>query len=178
MRDKNFHIEKSGRFAVRFFQFIICFILWFFIGRLGSTFMSGDIINFLWFLTITSPIAIIWNVGMYSAPIVLKSWTSRRIIIIEGLLDIFMTVLWVATFIAACVYVAPHCAPGHKNPTAIENEYCARNNWVVLFAFLETSAWIVSVLLDLSAFYSGVVKKPDVDPEALLEIRRSARGHY
>lgn len=137
--------------------------------------MTKSMIDLIFFMSIGSPFVAAWNVLMYLIPWFMKSWTSRKILAFELFFDTVFMVLWTCSFIAAAYYIAPVCAPGMS---LSGNGVCTQNNWVVAFAFFESVAWITSFVLDIISFYKGVIAKPDVDPEALLEIRRSARGRF
>ena len=166
---KNFDIDKGTRFAARFFQFILAIMVLAFAGSISND-MFGSWSSFIMFLAVTGLLATTWNVIVYALPWLFKAWSSRRIILVETFFDCFYVTLWIVCAIGTATVVG-------ANALLDENQIdIGRCRWLVVFCFLLLITWIVNFALDVWAIYKGMMKSADVDPEALLEIRRSARG--
>jgi hypothetical protein len=182
---RNFQIDKMGRFANRFFQVILCFIMWYFISQLGASasknlnavYLTPSALNLFWFLTIMGPIVSVWNAAMYMAPWFSKAWSSRRIIIVEGVGDACFSVIWTIAFVYGATIAGKNCSCAVTRSCLLSDvmAVCDKTNWLIAFSCFISVSWIAALVYDVHAFYKGVIKTEDIDPETLLEVHRSAR---
>lgn len=181
---KHFEIDKTGRFAARGFQMLLCFVLYYFLVIVGESttkdktkiYLTQSSVNFTWFLAIASPIASAAGVLLYVTPMLFKSFSSRRILLIEAVADMFFGFMWVSIFIANAAAAGSNCSCLTSSTcTDMVRGLCVQTNWLVAFNFFIACAWVASVVFDALSFWKGVVSKEEVDPETLLEVHRSAR---
>lgn len=180
---KNFEIDKLWRFSSRGFSILLSFIMWYFLSELNSAknqtdstvYMSREALNMFWFLTIGGPIISVWNIAIYLAPFLTKAWSSRKILIIESVSDVLMSLFWMGTFVYAAGQAIHTCTCPQTGCTDIVKKICDKTNWLVAFAFFATLSWTISLIYDIISFYKGVFQREEVDPETLLEVQRTAR---
>ncbi|KAI8814891.1 hypothetical protein BJ742DRAFT_671315 [Cladochytrium replicatum] len=169
---KNFKIEKLPRFAVRFFQIVVAFGSFFFLGRQDSTLLTPRdlwaIINYTWFLSIVSPIISVILVVQYFAPWLTKTWTSRRMLIFESICDVTITFLWIICFSVAASRMGTDCPPGTSTS-------CDRFNWVLAFEVLSFVFWFAAIVFDVLGLLKGIWGYGEQIPDDVVELNSAAR---
>ncbi|KAJ3417170.1 hypothetical protein HDV05_006376 [Chytridiales sp. JEL 0842] len=135
---RNFPIKKKVRFANRFFQIAIALASYYFLGRQSNELMSAKglwpIINFNWFVAAAAPIVSGAVVAQYFLPIIITNWNSRKILAFELLMDVSMTVLWIACFSSEVIRMGNDCPPGTSSA-------CDVFNWVLAWNILRLVAF-------------------------------------
>ncbi|TPX37336.1 hypothetical protein SeMB42_g06933 [Synchytrium endobioticum] len=143
---KNFKVHKWTRFSARGFELFVSVILMALLGKTPSTLANGNdvsgIVNTGFAISAISLLVAGFGILMYALPFFLHSWTSRRVLIIELTMDIIMTALFAATFVAAAVNT---CPPGK----------CDSFNWDVVFLTADVLCYAVSVFLDVWSLLRG-----------------------
>ncbi|KAJ3045680.1 hypothetical protein HDV00_007806 [Rhizophlyctis rosea] len=172
---RNFTIEKPGRFGARFFQIFCALAAWYFLAQQDDTILTAlnlrPTIKAMYFFAIVSPILSVLLILVYVLPIFLKKWTSRRILIIETLLDFLLTICWLAGFIASLVLMGGQCPPATSSA-------CDRFNWAVAWFFFSFMFYSAGLVFDVRTWYQAVFAPQDIDAEVLLDVRRTTRGRY
>jgi hypothetical protein len=178
---KNFEIDKAGRFAARFFQMALALISYYWLAAQNQTFLKNSgiagvvssmmYVSLIRFFAIVSPVISGLNIAVYITPWFGKNWTSRRILAIETFSDLFMTVGWIAGFIALLNGVTFNCAPGGAMPTG-----CVEFNWLAAWLFFLFLAWFTGLIFDIFAWKKGVFDAGEIDDEVLLDVRRATRS--
>lgn len=162
----NFHISKKGRFSVRAFQIIGAVITIVLLrvqddGLIKAKDMK-DTIGFTWFVAVITMLLGAWGYLLYLLKSFKKKWSSRRVLIIEGICDISMTAILFGSFIA--VVSKGSCAPG--------TQQCDRFNVLILFIVLLIISGVTSIFFDVQSFREGVWPSEKLED---LELRVASR---
>ncbi|KAJ3252525.1 hypothetical protein HK103_001426 [Boothiomyces macroporosus] len=169
----NFEIDKSGRFAGRFFQIALSLISYYWLGAQNSVLVAkyglASTNNAMIFFAIISPIVSGLLIAVYITPWFGKNWTSRRILSIETFFDLFMMMGWICGFGVELTSVGTGCSL----QTWIDG--CTSFNWLAAWLFFLFVAWAAGLFFDCTAWYRGVFAGNEIDADVLLDIRRSGR---
>ena len=117
-----------------------------------------------------SPMVTICLFSIYFFGFFSKAWTSRRILTIETVSDIIMTIIWFALFISGLVQVGGNCASG----TAMAG--CTDFNWVTAWIFFIAISWLVNLVFDGTAWHFAFGGFNEIDDNILMDIRRTTRN--
>ena len=170
---RNFTVEKTGRFAGRFFQVALAVFCWYFLGsqdqKVVTSYGMNGLMSTMWFFAVLTPLVSSFLVVVYVSPWFSHGWTSRRILIVESTFDFLMTVGWLSGFITSLVIVKGQCVPPETGTS------CINFNWAVSWFFFLTTAFLFNLGLDIWALYSGLCGRQDVEGEVLLDVRRTTR---
>ncbi|KAI9352891.1 hypothetical protein BDR26DRAFT_1002988 [Obelidium mucronatum] len=177
--NRNYEIEKKVRFSNRFFQAALACATYYFLGQ-----MSTDLINkhpglyqtvtYNWILAAASPIVAGALVGQYFAPFIITNWTSTKILSLELLLDLTVTIFWIGCFGSEIHYMGGDCPPGTSYG-------CDMFNWTLAWNILSFISWAIAVGLDVQSLGVGLgylnYGDPIGDMELESNIMRQARMH-
>ena len=169
---RNFTVDKTTRFAGRFFQIALALFAWYFLasqnGNIAAYYELTDIIYAMWFFAVVSPIVSTFLVVLYVAPWFSHSWSSKRILILEIVADFLMAFGWLSGFIVMMVATKGHCVP-------LPDTSCTNFNWLEAWCFLSFAAFLYGLAIDIITLYKGVCGSSDIEAEILLDVRRTTR---
>ncbi|KAJ3322156.1 hypothetical protein HDU76_013943 [Blyttiomyces sp. JEL0837] len=168
---RNFPIEKKVRFSNRFFQIMLGIASFYFLGSQDNALMVSHqlwpIINFNWFLAIAAPFIAGGLVGQYSVPFIVTAWNSRKILSLEILTDISVTIMWVACFSGEVYRMGQDCPPASSHG-------CDMFNWVLAWNILSFISWFFAILIDIHSFLVGFGWFPSWGGERLDDLEMDA----
>ncbi|ORY48087.1 hypothetical protein BCR33DRAFT_714524 [Rhizoclosmatium globosum] len=152
--NKNFEIEKKVRFSNRFFQVALAMISYYFLGQIAGALADThpglyQTIGFNWMLAIMSPIIAGALVGQYFAPFCITNWTSVKMLSLELLLDLTITIFWIGCFASEIQLVNGDCPPG-------KSYGCDMFNWTLAWNILSFLSWLIAVGLDVHSLLLGL----------------------
>ncbi|KAI8822990.1 uncharacterized protein EV422DRAFT_618702 [Fimicolochytrium jonesii] len=181
--DKNFQIEKQARFAYRFFEIIVSFASWFFIGKLHNEELIKEkelwpAVQYLWFLAVVSPMLAGVLIGQYFVSAIVKSWSSLKVLAIELLIDFTVFFLWLICVGYLGSQMGMSCKPGDQ-----ELSQCTNFNWTLAWSSFNVIFWFLSMVWDIKGFLKGVwgwggeqLSDREVDAEIRRMSRNQSRG--
>ncbi|KAJ3267468.1 hypothetical protein HK104_005866 [Borealophlyctis nickersoniae] len=169
---RNFVIEKPGRFGARFFQIFCSVASWYFLGKQDDTLITP---HGLWptfhamtFFAIISPIISALLIAVHIFPWFSKSWTSRRIMILETISDFFIGLGWFGGFVAGLSKMNGDCPPNASSA-------CNLFNWALAWFFFSFLFFGAGFVFDVRTWYKAIWAPQEIDAEVLLDVRRSTR---
>jgi hypothetical protein len=109
---------------------------------------------------------------MYIFPWFSKSWTSRRILTVETLIDVTMTLGWLGVLINFATTVGGQCS---SYSTQLKG--CVQFNWLCVWIFFLFCAWGSGIYFDITAWRRGLNGSSEIDTEIMLDIRKATRGN-
>jgi hypothetical protein len=169
---KNFPVEKTARFAGRFFQIALAIFAWYFLSSQAQPIVVHynltPVINAMWFFAIISPMVSGFLIAIYYFSWFSKSWTSRRILCMELSCDSFMTMGWLCGFVLMIIATSGNCQP-------LPDATCTNFNWLVAWCFLSFIAFFYGLGIDIVSLYRGIWGSNAVEAEILLDVRRTTR---
>jgi hypothetical protein len=169
---KNFPVEKTARFAGRFFQIALAIFAWYFLSSQEQSIIEKysltKLVTAMWFFAITSPMVSGFLIAVYSLSWFSHSWNSRRILFIELSLDLFMTLGWLCGFVIMIIATDGDCKQ-------VSGTSCTNFNWLVAWCFLSFFAFFYGLCLDIISLYRGLWGSNDIEAEILLDVRRTTR---
>ncbi|KNC96921.1 uncharacterized protein SPPG_07746 [Spizellomyces punctatus DAOM BR117] len=174
--DRHFHIDKQARFATRFFEVLVGIASWYFIGKLKDP-LIGDhdlwpTVRYTWFCAVFSPIVSVALVGQHFISCLSKAWSSIKVLILEIIVDVFITFAWLVCLITLGSKMSGDCPPN-------SSDECNMFNWVLAWGSFSVLFWFASVVWDVKSLLKGVwgwggERLNDTEMDA--EIRRMSRN--
>ena len=150
---KNFVVPKAGRYSARFFQVVTAILAASFCANISDDFYAStstyDLSNWIWLFAVMSPILSIFLVGIYAFSWLGKSFTSKKILLIEGACDATACIIWLSLLIAAGVRMGDACPP-------LKNASCDKYNWMLTWMAVTSVSWLLGLIFDVSAYAQGV----------------------
>jgi hypothetical protein len=92
---------------------------------------------------------------------------------IETFSDFFMSVGWIAGFIALLNNVRTGCS---VDTTGFNAQACTNFNWLVAWLFFLFVAWTAGLVFDILSWKKGVCDVGEIDSDVLLDVRRATRS--
>ncbi|KAL3898907.1 MAG: hypothetical protein SGCHY_002412 [Lobulomycetales sp.] len=150
---ENFKIHKPARFGNRCFQIITSLGAWFFLGSQNEALLyshgAAGFFSLNIALSVLSPMASVVCIIIYVIPWFKKKWTSRKLLKVEGVVDLIFTMFWILLFAAEMHAIGDSCPPGRSAA-------CDKYNWVLAWGCLSGLFWFVAFCLDLWSYLDGV----------------------
>ena len=179
--DKNFYVPKKLRFSLRAFETVLTIFLLAFLARQEESFLIrtsvGGSIALGFFVAVMCILALPWNVSMYMIKFFMKKWTSRRVLLIETIVDAIVSNLLVTLFIVLLAQIGNQC-PAFKDPA------CSRFHWVIVFTFFNLCFWMSSLVMDIKDLKHGIYPTQSIRELELAnrnlerQLRRNSRSAF
>ena len=170
----HFDIEKKTRFAARFFQIILTILAYIFYGNVTWHPTMDEVKGVILSTLIVTPFLTGFNVLLYAASFFGKKWTSRRVLAVETLIDLGV----VCTFLSHGVMLAKKNYDLCNPESTWGYTQCGSLNLFVFWLFFLMVAWMLAFWFDCVAWYRGVFKKPEINNDVLMDVRRVTRSRF
>ena len=158
----HFYIPKKLRYSIRILQILLSIMTVILLLKIRQSSIGSNSYGGAWFISVTSAIlAIILMFGNFLR-FFNKSWSSKKVLVIESVFDMTLSLSWIILF---GIHVTNGCL-------TTSDDDCYTAHWLMASEFFNSLAWLTTIGISTKDIYQSLFGSDMTFQELQLENRR------